>query len=54
MTLKKIFGNKLVFVRDELSDIPEMKNLPKGSLVDFTSRIKYALSLGLKEKEIFL
>ena len=53
MTLKKIFGNKLVFVRDELSDIPEMKNLPKGNLVDFTSRIKYALSLGLKEKEIF-
>ena len=45
--------NPLAFVQDELKDLPELKNLPKGNTKDFTSKISYALSLGLKEKEIF-
>ena len=48
-----LFKNKYDFVRDELKDLPEFSELPKGKLKDFTSRIKYALLLGLKEKEIF-
>ena len=48
-----LFKNKYDFVRDELKDLPEFSELPKGKIKDFTSRIKYALSLGLKEKEIF-
>lgn len=47
------FGNNIAFVQDELKDLPELKNLPKGNTKDFTSKISYALSLGLKEKEIF-
>ena len=49
----ELFKNKYDFVRDELKDLPEFSELPKGKLKDFTSRIRYALSLGLKEKEIF-
>ena len=49
----KLFKNKYNFVREELKDLPEFSELPKGKLKDFTSRIKYALLLGLKEKEIF-
>ena len=48
-----LFSNKIDFVQDELKDLPELKNLPKGKIKDFTSKIGYALSLGLKEKEIF-
>ena len=48
-----LFKNKYDFVRDELKDLPEFSELPKGKIKDFTSRIKYALLLGLKEKEIF-
>ena len=48
-----LFKNKYNFVRDELKDLPEFSELPNGKLKDFTSRIKYALLLGLKEKEIF-
>ena len=47
------FKNNMAFVQDELKDLPELKNLPKGNTKDFTSKISYALSLGLKEKEIF-
>jgi len=49
----ELFKNKYDFIRDELKDLPEFSELPKGKLKDFTSRIKYALLLGLKEKEIF-
>ena len=48
-----LFKNKYDFVREELKDLPEFGNLPKGKFKDFGSRIGYALSLGLKEKEIF-
>ena len=47
------FKNNIAFVQDELKDLPELKKLPKGARKDFTSKIRYALSLGLKEKEIF-
>jgi hypothetical protein len=49
----KLFKNKYNFVRDELKDLPEFSNLPQAKFKDFGSRIGYALSLGLKEKEIF-
>ena len=49
----ELFKNKYDFVRDELKDLPEFSELPKGKLKDFTSRIRYALLYGLKEKEIF-
>lgn len=45
--------NQLRFVRDEIKDIPEIEKKPVGGVSSFTSRIGYALSLGLKEKEIF-
>ena len=44
--------NKISFVRDEINEIPDIKNKPKGGIKSFSSRIGYALSLGLKEKEI--
>lgn len=47
------FSNKLDFVRAELKELPGFDGLPRGKIRDFTSRIKYALLLGLKEKEIF-
>ena len=52
--ISKHFSNNIKFVSDEISEMPEMKNLPKGDLKDFTSKIGYAISLGFKEKEIFL
>ena len=52
--ISKHFSNNIKFVSDEISEMPEMKNLPKGNLKDFTSKIGYAISLGFKEKEIFL
>ena len=52
--ISKHFSNNIKFVSDEISEMPEMKNLPKGNLNDFTSKIGYAISLGFKEKEIFL
>ena len=47
------FKNQLIFVQDELKDLSQMENIPKSNTKDFTSRISYALALGLKEKEIF-
>ena len=49
----ELFKNKYEFVQKELSTLKDFDNLPKGKIKDFTSRIKYALGLGLKEKEIF-
>lgn len=46
--------NKIAFVRNEIKDIPDIDKKPSGSLGSFTSRIGYALSLGFKEKEIFI
>jgi hypothetical protein len=51
--ITKSFSNNIRFVSKEISEMPEMKNLPKGNTKDFTSNIGYALALGLKEKEIF-
>ena len=51
--ITKHFSNKIEFIMDEIGEMPEMENLPKGNTKDFTSKIGYALSLGLKEKEIF-
>lgn len=45
--------NKIEFIRDEIKQIPDIDKKPAGGLGSFTSRIGYALSLGLKEKEIF-
>ena len=44
---------QLHFVREEISEIPGIDEKPKGGVESFVSRISYALSLGLKEKEIF-
>ena len=44
---------KLDFLIDVISQLPEIANRPSGNYKDFTSRIGYALQLGLKEKEIF-
>jgi hypothetical protein len=49
----ELFKNKYEFVQKELSTLKDFDSLPKGNIKDFTSRIKYALGLGLKEKEIF-
>jgi len=46
--------NKLDFVRNEISEIKDIKQKPKGGLSTFSSRIRYAISLGFKEKEIFI
>lgn len=45
--------NKIDFVRDEIKNIPGIDKKPAGGIGSFTSRISYAISLGLKEKEIF-
>ena len=51
------FRNNIAFVKDEISELPQMKNLSEedkeGNKKDFTSKIGYAISLGFKEKEIF-
>ena len=46
--------NQLDFVRREINAIPNASKKPKGGIASFGSRIGYALSLGLKEKEIFV
>ena len=46
--------NQLDFIRDEIKDIPNINQKPSGSIRSFTGRIGYAISLGLKEKEIFV
>ena len=48
-----MFSNKIKFVTDEIVEMPELSRIPIFSKKDFTSKIGYALSLGLKEKEIF-
>lgn len=48
-----MFSNKIKFVTDEIVEMPELARIPIFSKKDFTSKIGYALSLGLKEKEIF-
>ena len=48
-----LFKNQYSYVQEELKNLPEFDDLPKGKLKNFTSKISYALSLGLKEKEIF-
>jgi uncharacterized membrane protein len=45
--------NSIRFVRDEIKRLPGVDRKPSGGVAAFTSRIGYALSLGLKEKEIF-
>ena len=45
--------NKIDFIRDEIKDIPDIGKKPSGGIGSFGSRIGYAISLGLKEKEIF-
>ncbi|WP_223787466.1 hypothetical protein [Marinicella meishanensis] len=46
--------NEISFVRDEIKDLPGIKRKPPGGIGSFTSRIGHALSLGFKEKEIFV
>lgn len=46
--------NKIDFVRDEIKDIPNIDKKPSGGISSFSARISYAISLGFKEKEIFL
>ncbi len=45
--------NKIDFVRDEIKRLPDIDKKPSGGIGSFSSRIGYAISLGLKEKEIF-
>ena len=42
------------FVRDEIRSIPEIVDKPEGGIRSYGSRIGYTLSLGFKEKEIFV
>ena len=44
--------NKIDFVSNEIKDIASANEKPSGGIRTFGSRIAYALSLGLKEKEI--
>lgn len=46
------FFNKIDFIRDEISEIPDIKRKPRGGINTFTSKISLALSLIFKEKEI--
>ena len=43
----------LAFVQTELAGLADLQKLPDSEVSDFTSKSGYALSLGLKEKEIF-
>ncbi len=45
--------NKIDFVRDEIQKISGIDKKPSGGIASFSSRIGYAISLSLKEKEIF-
>jgi Zn-finger nucleic acid-binding protein len=42
------------FVRDEIKQIPGIDMKPGGGIRTFSSRVGYALSLGFREKEIFV
>ena len=42
------------FVRDEIKELPGIDAKPGGGVRTFGSRVGYALSLGFKEKEIFV
>ncbi len=44
---------RLQFVREEIAEIPGIDEKPTDGIKTFLTRITYALSLGLKEKEIF-
>lgn len=46
--------NKLDFIKEEIKDIPGIDKKPSGGIGSFSSRIGYAVSLGFKEKEIFV
>jgi len=48
-----LFKNDINFVTDDLKGFIEKNDLPETKVKNFTSRIKYALLLGFKEKEIF-
>ena len=37
--ITKHFSNKIEFIMDEIGEMPEMENLPKGNTKDFTSKI---------------
>jgi hypothetical protein len=45
--------NKLEFVTDEISQIEGISDKPSGGITSFGRRVSYALSLGVREKEIF-
>lgn len=45
---------QMEFVRDGIKDLPGIEKKPAGGLAAFGARVGYALSLGLKEKEIFV
>ena len=40
-------------MQTELAGLADLQKLPDSEVSDFTSKSGYALSLGLKEKEIF-
>ena len=45
--------NKLEFVTDEISQIEGISDKPSGGITSFGRRVSYALSLCVREKEIF-
>jgi len=51
-----VMSNKISFVRDEIKTILDSEKEPKpsGGVGSFISRVKYALFLGFKEKEIIV
>ena len=46
--------NKVDFIRDEIKELPGIGEKPSGGIGAFASRVGYALSLCLKEKEILV
>ena len=51
--LKKVIMHKYFNSMDELTKFVDNEEKPESEIKTFTSRIRYALMLGLKEKEIF-
>ena len=45
--------NKVDFIRNEIKDLPDIDKKVTGGIGSFCSKIGYAISLTLKEKEIF-
>jgi uncharacterized membrane protein len=45
--------NKIDFVRDEIKDLPDIDKKPSGGIGEFSSKVGYAISLSVKEKEIY-